>query len=716
MIPGEAPTKVIEPFGPGSLLGDRYRIAKQIGKGGFGCVYLAYDEKLHRKPVVLKVLNENAGEDAWRQTKFRKESEALSRIDHPGVVGVLDQGTTPEGKLFIVMQFVDGVTLRSAMAPGPLSFSRAANIIRQTAEALTAAHDQGICHRDLKPENIMLRALAAGREQVVIIDFGIAAVGNSSVPAAGKTKIAGSPTYMAPEQLEGNPQQASDIYTLGVIAYELVTGRLPFECDSVVELYRQQQRGVRKKPSDIRPELPSSAGAAILKALSFDPQARYARALDFADAFADALPDATSEQETLGLNKSGAQLDSGASSGAFVLFISVVGYSRLTTDRQNEIVRTLGEAVRSNPEYPKVNTRRDPTSVPTGHGLALVFLDNPTSPVQCAVDLSRALKAHAELHLRMGIDTGTVFRAPDTNQNLSGADDGINRAQRVMECGDAGHILVSSSVADTLMGVSAWSGWLHDLGECRVKPGARMRIYNLCRDDVGNPALPLKLGGKKNGRARWMGAIAAAVMVLALSMALWGYWHRVPGRKTDTAGGHPTAIQRSLTYYFSVRPPKSPDWRRYSHEMIVPAGYRMVFNFESSEPGHLYILNEGPEPVRGRTDFNTLYPASSGGSSFVDANRELRFPPGDGFVLDRKVGTEKLFVVWSSREIAELEDLKKWANPRDAGAVQSLADLNRIQDFLLQNPSLARAEDQAGRTVLTQAADPLMYVIRLEHM
>jgi serine/threonine-protein kinase len=298
MTPGEARTEVMEPFAPGSLLGNRYRIASQIGKGGFGLVYLAHDEQLHQRPVVVKMLDDKEGRDAWRESKFRKESEALARIDHPGVVGVLDQGVTPEGKLFLAMQFVEGVTLRSAMTSGPMDLSRAASIARQTAEALTAAHDQGVYHRDLKPENIMLRALPAGREQAVIIDFGIAAVNDSNVAALDTTKVAGSPRYMAPEQLEGNPGQASDIYSLGVIAYELVTGHLPFPCGSLVELYFQQQQGVREKPSELRPELPASAGAAILKDLSFDPKERYERALDFAEAFCSGLADAATEQET----------------------------------------------------------------------------------------------------------------------------------------------------------------------------------------------------------------------------------------------------------------------------------------------------------------------------------------------------------------------------------------------------------------------------------
>src|ERR1700733_14579762 len=144
------PTKTIELWAPGSLLSQRYRIEREIGRGGFGTVYLAHDEELHNKPVVIKIRDEkSSASDAWRERKFREECEALSRIDHPGVVGILDQGQTPEGKLFLVMQFVDGITLRQALKDGPLPFARVAELTNQIAQALGAAHDRGVCHRDL---------------------------------------------------------------------------------------------------------------------------------------------------------------------------------------------------------------------------------------------------------------------------------------------------------------------------------------------------------------------------------------------------------------------------------------------------------------------------------------------------------------------------------------------------------------------------------------
>jgi hypothetical protein len=168
--------------------------------------------------------------------------------------------------------------------------------MRQLGRALTAAHEQEIYHRDLKPENIMLKPLGEGEEQVIVIDFGIAKVKQSQVAdSTGSLTIAGTLPYMAPEQLKGTVSASSDIYALGMIAYEMVTGRCPFTLDATELLakWRQleelQKAGVKVKPKDLRPSLPEAAQAVILKALSFDPKDRYARAREFGDQLARAF-------------------------------------------------------------------------------------------------------------------------------------------------------------------------------------------------------------------------------------------------------------------------------------------------------------------------------------------------------------------------------------------------------------------------------------------
>lgn len=211
----------------GSTLDGRYFIEKELGKGGVGVVYLARDRKLLDKPVVVKVLLEKSLRFERIVQKFQQEKEALTRVDHPGIVGILDTGELADGKPYIVMQFIDGVSLREVLRPEGIDLERAADIIKQTCEALAAAHDKGIFHRDLKPENIMLQVLSGGRERVKIIDFGIAKVKDSLVASSTVTPMrAGTYWYMSPEQFRAERvTAASDVYSLGVIAYEMVTGQ-----------------------------------------------------------------------------------------------------------------------------------------------------------------------------------------------------------------------------------------------------------------------------------------------------------------------------------------------------------------------------------------------------------------------------------------------------------------------------------------------------------
>lgn len=282
----------------GQTLDERYHIERELGRGGVGAVYLARDRKLHDKRVVIKVLLDRSLQNEWVVQKFQQEKEALARVDHPGVVGVLDTGELPGRQPYLVMQFIDGVTLRSQIKSEGLPFNRVAEIIRQTGRALTAAHDRGIFHRDLKPENVMLQSFGRGEEQVKIIDFGIAKLKDSLVaPSTITGSTAGTVSYMAPEQLTGKSvSAATDIFALGAIAYELVTGRKPFNPETGFELLEMQRQGVRVQPVDLRPALPPETNDLILRALSFDPAERFQTARDFGDAIAASLSDQDQNQ------------------------------------------------------------------------------------------------------------------------------------------------------------------------------------------------------------------------------------------------------------------------------------------------------------------------------------------------------------------------------------------------------------------------------------
>jgi serine/threonine protein kinase len=275
---------------PEPLIKGRYKIQQELGKGGMGVVYLAHDTQLHNRPVVIKVLRDSAAGD-WLTKKFRQEIEALVRIEHPGVVGIFDAGEMPDGQLFVVMQFVEGVNLRSLLSKNgkQVDFEQTARIVDQVGRALTAAHDRGVLHCDLKPENIMLQTLQPGEEIVKLIDFGIAKIRDSKITSVEPTKVAGTMEYMAPEQLGGSPTTASDVFSLGIIAYEMLTGRKPFPAENLFQLIEAHKSGVKELPKMLRPDLPEPAQGVILRALNPDPEQRYKRARDFSEDLRTAL-------------------------------------------------------------------------------------------------------------------------------------------------------------------------------------------------------------------------------------------------------------------------------------------------------------------------------------------------------------------------------------------------------------------------------------------
>jgi len=258
----------------------RYLLQREIGRGGFGVVYLATDEELLGRRVVVKILH-SAPPGSWARRKFRNEIEALARLNHPGIVSILDSGETDEGRPFLVMEYIEGAALRSLFRPEGMDLERVAEIVRQAGAALEAAHRSGVWHRDLKPENILIQTIEDGEQRVKLIDFGIATVERSEISDDSCSRVAGTFRYMAPEQLMGRPSAASDIYALGVVTYEMTTGRMPFPAETAVELHAMQKAGVQVRPRSLRPNIPEPAERSILRALQFTEGDRYRTVMDF---------------------------------------------------------------------------------------------------------------------------------------------------------------------------------------------------------------------------------------------------------------------------------------------------------------------------------------------------------------------------------------------------------------------------------------------------
>src|SRR5947209_811817 len=216
---------------------------------------------------------------------------------------------------------------------------------------------------------------------------------------------------------------------------------------------------------------------------------------------------------------------------AHVLFIDIVGYSKLSINEQRAAVDELNEVVRASEQFQKAEAAARLIKIPTGDGMVLVFYTSPEAPAQCAVEISRAVKEHPRLQLRMGIHSGPVSGVADVNEraNLAGA--GINMAKRVMGCGDAGHILLSKHVAEDLEEYEQWRPLLHDLGSCEVKHGVRIGIANLYDSEIGNSQLPKKLQAVNRHRThvRWA-EVAIALLVLGAIVAAFVFLLRRPTR------------------------------------------------------------------------------------------------------------------------------------------------------------------------------------------
>src|SRR5881398_2619133 len=264
-------------FTPGQFLAERYRIVALAGRGGMGEVYRAEDLTLSQV-VALKFLPEALTQDAAALARFHAEVRNARQVSHPNVCRVFDIGET-DGTLFLTMEYVDGEDLASVVRRiGRLSPDKATEIARQICAGLAAAHERGVIHRDLKPANVMLD----GAGKIRITDFGLAGI---AATIKGAEVRAGTPAYMAPEQLAGRDVSVrSDIYSLGLILYEILTGKRAFEASTLPELIKLREQGTITNPSTLVRDLDPLIERVILRCLELQPEKRPSTALQVAAA------------------------------------------------------------------------------------------------------------------------------------------------------------------------------------------------------------------------------------------------------------------------------------------------------------------------------------------------------------------------------------------------------------------------------------------------
>lgn len=283
-VSGEAP---VDPL-IGSTLDDKYRIEQRLGVGGMGTVYRARHLLIDR-PVAIKVLNPRFVEDEAAQLRFRREARAAGRLQHANAVGVTDFGSTSDGYVYLVMELLEGRTLRDVLAKeAPLDTARAVALMLQTADAVAAAHQAGIIHRDLKPANIFIVQNSEVPAVVKVLDFGIAKLAAESLEDDDSKTLTlvgamiGTPRYMSPEQCDGAElTPASDVYSLGVILYEMLSGVVPFSGSTPLAIAMKHASEAPRSPSEYVASIPAPLEEVVLHALEKRPEDRPANASDF---------------------------------------------------------------------------------------------------------------------------------------------------------------------------------------------------------------------------------------------------------------------------------------------------------------------------------------------------------------------------------------------------------------------------------------------------
>jgi eukaryotic-like serine/threonine-protein kinase len=287
----------------GTVVAGKYKIVKQLGEGGMGCVYLAEQQlgSTARK-VALKTLHKHLSHDPAIKQRFDREAGTVAALEHPNTIQVYDFGAMEDGTLYLVMEFVQGRSVADILEKdGAMPPARVENILRQVCGSLEEAHGHGIVHRDLKPDNVVLCERAGQKDWVEVLDFGIAKRSSEHDPNEAKLTqqgmVLGTPPYMSPEQFTGQPVDVrSDIYALGVMTYEMLVGKYPFEANTAWEWASKHMteppRPIETQP--LGPNVPDRMRNAITRALAKNKDERYSTVKEFYESFSGGLPANTS--------------------------------------------------------------------------------------------------------------------------------------------------------------------------------------------------------------------------------------------------------------------------------------------------------------------------------------------------------------------------------------------------------------------------------------
>lgn len=425
---------------------------------------------------------------------------------------------------------------------------------------------------------------------------------------------------------------------------------------------------------------------------------------------------------------------------AHVLFMDIVGYSKRPMSQQRKVINQLQNVVRDSATVRRARDDQRVIILFTGDGMALGFFGDPLISLDSAKEVARAVQSQHNFELRMGLHTGPVFRIEDINANKNIAGGGINIAQRVMDCGDAGHILLSKTYTDYLHQLGEWVHNLRDLGECSVKHGLKVHLFNFYDGEVGNPETPGRLPRDDIAPSRlsvkWKLLIAASALLMLIGgIVIWQLLF-APIANRGLTNTNSTVLEgptpkRVLNYslvaqtYRDNKPVGNPIvlYHDMDGSIYFREDDRIRLHFTSPQNGCIYLLNEGPElSSNGKPIYHVMFPSTedNDASALLEANELKVIPreedPAIGFF--GSTGAEKVWIIWSAEPVAQLEDVKRLNNPRDAGKINDASQTNSIHRLLTEHSLLKTVvvRDKANKsTNLSVAGNILIYLVTLEH-